>query len=71
MRHIIEHGSFEGEGFSAHHRVGEGEFQEEGLEDCERDGGGETEASSSGQAECAGLPLSDGIRDLHCQLTAT
>jgi hypothetical protein len=63
---IVEHSGFEGEGFSSHHRVWESEFQEEGLEDLKRDYGGKAKAHGSRQAECAGLPLRDGVRDLHC-----
>lgn len=67
---VVEHGGFECEGFSSNHRVGKSEFQEEGLEDLKRDGGGEAKPCSSRQAECTGFPLCDGVRDLHCQVTA-
>lgn len=68
---IIEHGGFEGEVFSSNHGVGESEFHKEGLEHLKRDDGGETQPCVSRQAECMGLPLSDGVRDLRCQLTST
>lgn len=71
MGHIAECGGFECEGFSSNHGVGKSEFQEEGLEGCKRDGGGEAKPCCSRQAECASLPLRDGVRDLHCQLTST
>ena len=69
MRHVIEHGGFEGKGFPSHHRVWESELQEEGLEGLKGDGGGEAKASGSRQAECTGLPLSDGVGDLYRQFT--
>lgn len=71
MGQIVEHGGFQRKGFSSHHRVGESEFQEEGLEYLKRDDGGEAQPCGSRQAECAGFPLRDGVRDLHGQLTST
>lgn len=71
MGQIVEYSGFERKGFSSHHRVGESEFQEEGLERLKRDDGGEAQPCRSRQAERAGLPLCDGVRDRHCQLTST
>ena len=68
MGQIVEHSGFECESFSSNHRIGKSEFQEEGLEDCERDGGREAKPCCFRQAEGAGLPLRDGVRDLDCQL---
>lgn len=62
---IVEHGGFECKGFSSHRRVGESEFDEEGLEDSKRGDGGEAKPCCSRQAERAGLPFSNGVRDLH------
>lgn len=71
VEQIVEHSGFEYKVFSSHHRVGESEFQEERLEDLKRDDGGEAKPRSFGQAECVGLPLCDGVRNLLCQPTST
>ena len=66
---VVQHGGLEREGFSADHRVGHRDLHEEGLEGLERHHRREAKSSVIGQAEGFGLPLSDGVRDGHFQVS--
>lgn len=68
---VVKHSGFECEGFSSHHRIREGEFQEERLEGLKRHDRREAKPCGSRQAERAGHPLRDGVRDLNHQVSYT
>lgn len=68
---VVKNSGFECEGFSSHHRIREGEFQEERLEGLKRHDRREAKPCGSRQAERAGHPLRDGVRDLNHQVSYT